>query len=86
MFPHNNRGIHGHPAPHQSTERDGGMGRLKDGKDRGRDGLAEGRKVHENKRNGGRGMHEEGRSGFPRGGEEGCRGQRGINKGKEEKG
>lgn len=38
------------------------------------------------KRNGGRGMHEEGRSGFPRGGEEGCRGQRGINKGKEEKG
>lgn len=21
LFPHNNRGIHGHPAPHQSTER-----------------------------------------------------------------
>lgn len=20
LFPHNNRGIHGHPAPHQSTE------------------------------------------------------------------
>lgn len=23
LFPHNNRGIHGHPAPHQSTETDG---------------------------------------------------------------
>lgn len=40
LFPHNNRGIHGHPAPHQSTERDGEG--LKDGKDGGRDGLAEG--------------------------------------------
>ena len=25
LFPHNNRGMHGHPSPHQSTERDGGM-------------------------------------------------------------
>lgn len=23
LFPHNNKGIHGHPAPHQSTETDG---------------------------------------------------------------
>lgn len=38
LFPHNNRGIHGHPAPHQSTERDGGMERLKDGKRGGRGG------------------------------------------------
>lgn len=28
LFPHNNRGIHGHPAPHQSTERDGGGGKI----------------------------------------------------------
>lgn len=24
LFPHDNRGIHSHPSPHQSTERDGG--------------------------------------------------------------
>lgn len=49
LFPHNNRGIHGHPAPHQSTGRwgRGGLKRLKDGKD----GLAAGRKVHESTRN-----------------------------------
>lgn len=30
VFPHNNRGIHGHPAPHQSTEKDGGIERLEE--------------------------------------------------------
>lgn len=25
LFPHNNRGIHGHPAPHQSTGVEGGL-------------------------------------------------------------
>lgn len=25
LFPHNNKGIHGHPAPHQSTERGKGL-------------------------------------------------------------
>lgn len=69
LFPHNNRGIHGHPAPHQSTERDGGMERLKDGKDGGRDGLAVDRKVQESKRNGRRGI--EGKCGLPGGGEQG---------------
>lgn len=61
LFPHNNRGIHGHPAPHQSTERGGGMEELKDGKDGEKDGLAGGRKVHESKMNGRGGIHEEGR-------------------------
>lgn len=69
MFPHNNRGIHGHPAPHQSTERDGGGGKIERWEEWME--LAEGMKVDERKRNGRRGMHEEGESGFPRGGEEG---------------
>lgn len=47
------------------------MGGWKDGKDGGRDGLAEERKVHESERNGRRGMQEEGESGFPREGGQG---------------
>lgn len=38
LFPHNNKGIHGHPAPHQSTERGRGLEGLKDGEDKGRVG------------------------------------------------
>ena len=51
FFPHNNRGIHGHPAPHQSTERNGGIEALRDWKEEKRDWLAGGKRVNESKRN-----------------------------------
>lgn len=38
LFPHNNKGIHGHPAPHQSTERGRGLEGLKGGEDKSRVG------------------------------------------------
>lgn len=85
LFPHNNRGIHGHPAPHQSTERGGGMEELKDGKDGGRGGLAGGRQVHESRMNGEEEFMKRGRVDIHGEVRRGYRGRRGINKDKEEK-